>query len=115
MSSRSSSQRRSAEHFSSTEVLGAMAMEQMLAKLSTRRYPLGLEPVGTAVEQRSSGKSRSAVSRRFVERTEHSLAELMAAPLRDLDLRATRESHGDCGVPSTRRIPPPSCVGSPSA
>jgi transposase-like protein len=76
------------EHFSSTEVLGAMAMEKMLAKLSTRRYPLGLEPVGTAVEQRSSGKSRSAVSRRFVERTEHSLAELMAAPLRDLDLVA---------------------------
>jgi putative transposase len=34
------------EHFSSTEVLGQMAMEKMLAKLSTRRYKLGLEPVG---------------------------------------------------------------------
>src|SRR5665213_2337578 len=76
------------EHFSSTEVLGAMAMEKMLAKLSTRRYTLGLEPVGTAVEARSSGKSRSAVSRRFVERTETALAELLASNLSDLDLVA---------------------------
>jgi len=76
------------EHFSSTEVLGRMAMEKMLAKLSTRRYQLGLEPVGTAVEQASSGKSRSAVSRRFVERTEHALAELLAGPLSELDLVA---------------------------
>jgi transposase-like protein len=76
------------EHFSSTEVLGAMAMEKMLAKLSTRRYTLGLEPVGTAVEARSSGKSRSAVSRRFVERTEHALAELLVSDLSQLDLVA---------------------------
>jgi len=76
------------EHFSSTELLGRMAMEKMLAKLSTRRYSVGLEPVGVAVEARSSGKSRSAVSRRFVERTESALAELMAAPLTELDLVA---------------------------
>jgi transposase-like protein len=76
------------EHFSSTEVLGQMAMEKMLAKLSTRRYKLGLEPVGTAVEARSSGKSRSAVSRRFVERTETALAELLASDLSTLDLVA---------------------------
>ena len=37
------------EHFSSTEVLGQMAMENMLAKLSTRRYPLGLEPVVASI------------------------------------------------------------------
>ena len=76
------------EHFSSTEVLGAMAMEKMLAKLSTRRYKLGLEPVGAAVESRSSGKSRSAVSRRFVERTESALAELLDSDLGELDLVA---------------------------
>ena len=76
------------EHFSSTEVLGAMAMEKMLAKLSTRRYKLGLEPVGAAVESRSSGKSRSAVSRRFVERTETALAELLDSDLGGLDLVA---------------------------
>jgi hypothetical protein len=34
------------ELFSGTEVLGRMAMERMLAGLSTRRYPVGLEPVG---------------------------------------------------------------------
>ena len=36
------------ELFSSTEILGKMAMEKMLAGLSTRRYPVGLEPVGAA-------------------------------------------------------------------
>jgi hypothetical protein len=39
------------ELFSGTEVLGRMAMERMLAGLSTRRYPVGLEPVGARVEQ----------------------------------------------------------------
>ena len=34
------------ELFASTEILGRMAMEQMLAGLSARRYPVGLEPVG---------------------------------------------------------------------
>lgn len=51
------------EVFSSTEVLGRVAMERILAKLSTRRYRAGLEPVGTDVEQVS--KSKSAVARRF--------------------------------------------------
>ena len=37
------------ELFSSTEILGKMAMEKMLAGLSTRRYPVGLEPVGQQV------------------------------------------------------------------
>ena len=36
------------ELFTSTEILGKMAMEKMLAGLSTRRYPVGLEPVGAA-------------------------------------------------------------------
>ena len=34
------------ELFSSTEVPGELALERMLAKLSTRRYSAGLEPVG---------------------------------------------------------------------
>ncbi len=74
--------------FSSTELLGRMAMEKMLAKISTRRYGAGLEPVGTAVEANSRGTSRSAVSRRFVAATETALAELMAADLTGLDLVA---------------------------
>jgi putative transposase len=76
------------ELFASTELLGELAVERMLAKLSTRRYQAGLEPVGTGVEQAATGISRSAVSRRFVARTEHALAELLAADLTGLDLVA---------------------------
>ena len=57
------------ELFSSTEILGKMAMERMLAGLSTRRYGVGLEPVGEAVEASSSATSKSAVSRKFVAMT----------------------------------------------
>jgi putative transposase len=76
------------ELVSSTEVLGRMAMERMLAKVSTRRYGAALEPVGMAVTERSRGTSRSAVSRRFVAATETALAELMAEDLSGLDLVA---------------------------
>src|SRR5438270_856212 len=38
------------ELFSSTELLGRMAMERMLAGVSTRHYPVALEPVGEQVE-----------------------------------------------------------------
>jgi hypothetical protein len=43
----------------------------MLAKLSTRRYRVGLEPVGAEIERTATGTSRLVVSRRFVARTEH--------------------------------------------
>ena len=76
------------ELFSSTEVLGRMALERMLAGLSTRRYGHGLEPVGEQVAATASATSRSAVSRRFVAATEHALAQLMAADLSGLDLVA---------------------------
>jgi len=76
------------EHFSSTEVLSRLAMDKMLAKLSTRRYKSGLEPVGKRVEQSATSTSRSAVSRRFVEATEHALGELLAGDLSELDLVA---------------------------
>ena len=76
------------ELFSQTEVLGRMAMERMLAGLSTRRYPVGLEPVGTRVAHSARATSKSAVSRRFVTATETALAELLAADLSGLDLVA---------------------------
>jgi len=76
------------ELFSSTELLGRLAMEKMLAGLSARRYRLGLEPVGEQVEQRARSTSKSAVSRRFVERTETALGELLAADLSGLELVA---------------------------
>jgi len=74
------------ELFSGTEVLGRTAMERMMAGLSTRRYFVGLEPVGTRTERAATSTSRSAVSRRFVAATETALVELLAADLSKLDL-----------------------------
>ena len=74
--------------FTGTELLGELAMQRMLAGLSTRRYRVGLEPVGSGVEQAATATSRSAVSRKFVAATETALAELMAADLSALDLVA---------------------------
>ncbi len=76
------------ELFSSTEVLGRMAMERMLAGLSTRRYGVGLEPVGEQVTETATATSKSAVSRKFVAMTETALADLLAADLSGLDLVA---------------------------
>ena len=74
--------------FAASELLDQLALERMLAKLSTRRYRAGLEPIGSQVEQTATGTSKSAVSRRFVAATEHALAELLAADLTGLDLVA---------------------------
>ena len=60
----------------------------MLAGLSSRRYPAGLEPAGQAVEQVAAATSKSAVSRRFVAATEAALGRLMTRRLDDLDLVA---------------------------
>nr|WP_296340464.1 IS256 family transposase [uncultured Acidovorax sp.] len=76
------------ELFSSTEILGKLAMEKMLAGLSTRRYPVGLEPVGERITEKASATSKSAVSRRFVAMTETALAELLLRDLSGLDLVA---------------------------
>ena len=74
--------------FSRSEILGRMAMSKMLGGLSSRRYAVGLEPVGVKVERAASATSKSAVSRRFVAMTETALGELLAAPLGQLDLVA---------------------------
>jgi putative transposase len=76
------------EMFTSTEILGRMAMEKMLAGLSTRRYAVGLEPVGQHIAETSSATGKSAVSRRFVAMTETALAELLSHDLSGLDLVA---------------------------
>jgi putative transposase len=76
------------ELFNGTELLGKMAMERMLGGLSTRRYPVGLEPVGEAVQEVSRSTSKSAVSRKFVAMTETALADLLGKDLTDLDLVA---------------------------
>ncbi len=69
--------------FTSTDLLAEGIVARMLAGLSTRRYPAGLEPVGHEVEQAAQGTSKSAVSRRFVAATAERLAELLARRLDD--------------------------------
>ena len=77
------------ELFNGTEVLGRLAMEKMLAGLSSRRYgQVGLEPVGQQVTATSKSTSKSAVSRKFVAQTQTALADLLAADLSQLDLVA---------------------------
>jgi putative transposase len=76
------------ELFSSSDVLTAMALERMKARLSTRRYAAGLEPVGAAVEATGRSTSKSAISRRFVAATESALVDMLAADLSELDVVA---------------------------
>ncbi len=65
-----------------------MATEKMFAGLSTRRYPVGLEPVGEQVDATATCTSKSAASRRFVAQTETAPAELLGADLSSRDLVA---------------------------
>ena len=74
--------------FTSTAMLGRLAMHKMLAGISTRGWRAGLEPVGEQVERAASATSKSAVSRRFVKATETALTDLLARPLAELDLVA---------------------------
>ena len=70
--------------FASDDLLTQVVLERMLAGVATRRHPDVAEPIGTALEARSSAMSRSAVSRRFVRATRHALDELMARELSEL-------------------------------
>lgn len=76
------------EAFTGTELLGRMALERMLAGVSTRSYPAALEPVGQGVAEAAGSTSKSAVSRKFVTMTETALADLLAADLSGVDLVA---------------------------
>jgi len=67
--------------FAATDLLTEQVTARMLAGISTRKYPVALEPVGEAVEAAATSTSTSAVSRRFVTATAERLAELCARPL----------------------------------
>jgi transposase-like protein len=67
--------------FASTDLLAEGIVARMLAGLSTRRYPAGLEPVGDQVDAQASGTSKSAVSRRFVAATAERLAGMLGRRL----------------------------------
>jgi transposase-like protein len=69
------------EHFASADAMSQVALERMLAGVSTRRYAKCVEPIGQAHESSASGTSKSSISREFVERTERALDELMGRSL----------------------------------
>ncbi|MEX0705743.1 MAG: IS256 family transposase [Nitriliruptoraceae bacterium] len=69
--------------FADTDLLTEQVTARMLAGISTRRYPVALEPVGEQVEAAATSTSKSAISRRFVTATAERLAELCARPLSD--------------------------------
>jgi putative transposase len=70
--------------FASRDLLTQAALDRMLARLSTRRYGAGLEPVG--VGPRST--TRSSISRRFVAGTTKKLRELKDRDVSVLELLA---------------------------
>ena len=55
--------------FADTDLLSEQVTARMLAGISTRKYPIALEPVGEAVERSATSTSKLAVSRRFVTAT----------------------------------------------
>ena len=71
---------------SSQDLLTQVAMERMLAGISTRKYRRANEPIGSEVAESASGESRSSVSRRFVTGTGKALAELLGRDLSGLEV-----------------------------
>jgi putative transposase len=73
-------------YFADRDPLTRAVMDRMLVGVSTRKFVVVGEPVGTAVEDSSSGTSKSTVSELFVERTRTALGELMSRRLDDVRL-----------------------------
>jgi putative transposase len=74
------------QHFADADPLTPRAVEQMVLGVSTRNYERSLEPAPAGMTSR--GTSKSAVSRRFVRATEHTLRELMGRDLSELAICA---------------------------
>jgi len=72
--------------FASRDLLERVALERMLARVSTRRYERAGDPVGAQVEAASRSTSRAAISRAFVNGTRAALDELLARDLSGLEL-----------------------------
>jgi transposase-like protein len=70
--------------FSDEDPLTERAMEQMLVGVSTRKYARSLEPTSPDVKTR--GTSKSAVSRRFVAKTEAQMEEWLKRDLSQISL-----------------------------
>lgn len=70
--------------FRKRDPLSERAVEQMIVGVSTRKYGRSLEPVGSAV--RTRGTSKSAVSRRFVAKTQERVTAWLARDLSGIEL-----------------------------
>ena len=74
------------EHFAGRDRLGRLALERILAGVSSRNYRRVQEPTGDATVMRERSTSKSSVSRAFVQRTREALWHLMSRQLADLRL-----------------------------
>ena len=73
-------------YFADRDPLTRAVMDRMLAGVSTRKFAVVGEPVGSDVERASSSTSKSTVSELFIERTRTALGELMSRRLDDVRL-----------------------------
>lgn len=70
--------------FAEEDPLTERALEQMLVGVSTRKYARSLEPTGPGVKTR--GTSKSAVSRRFVAKTEAQMEDWLKRDLSQISM-----------------------------
>jgi putative transposase len=75
---------RSYAHFASRDPLSRLILEQLLARVSTRRFKRTREPVGERVSDGERSVSKSSVSRAFISRTRDQLKALMSRDLSDV-------------------------------
>jgi putative transposase len=73
-------------YFADRDPLTRAVMDRMLAGVSTRKFAVVGEPVGSEVADASSATGKSTVSELFVERTRSALGELMGRRLDDVRL-----------------------------
>jgi putative transposase len=73
-------------YFADRDPLTRAVMDRMLAGVSTRKFAVVGEPVGSEVEASSSATSKSTISELFIERTRTALGELMSRRLDDVRL-----------------------------
>jgi len=74
-------------HFAADDLLSQVVLERMLAGVATRRHARVAEPVGEQIADAATSTGRSAVSRRFIRKTETALAELLARDLAAEDIK----------------------------
>lgn len=69
-------------------------MDRMLAGVSTRKFAVIGEPVGSEVEASSSATGKSTISELFIERTRTALGDLMSRRLDDVRTRSADPRRG---------------------